>query len=96
MHAGPWGAAGHLFPINVEDEEHPSSIKRKLSGVTGIPVEAQKLMLAAFSQLSVGDKRTNLKFGSCGVTEGLGLTVEVRSSTQQHALNTRAPLLVRP
>jgi len=96
MHAGPWGAAGHLFPINVEDDEHPSSIKRKLAGPTGIPVEAQKLMLGAFSQLVVGDKRTNLKFGSCGVTEGLGLTVEVRSSAQQRARNACAPVLQRP
>ena len=26
----------------------------------------------------VGDKRSSVKFGTCGVTEGLGLTVEVR------------------
>ena len=79
MHAGPWGAAGHLFSIQVADGEHPSSIKRKLAGPTGIPVDEQKLMLGGFSQLVVGDKRTNIKFGSCGMTEGLGLTVEVRS-----------------
>jgi len=79
MHAGPWGAAGHLFPIEIADGEHPSSIKRKLAGPTGIPAEAQKLMLGAFSQLTVGDKRANIKFGSCGITEGLGLTVEARS-----------------
>jgi hypothetical protein len=81
MHAGPWGEAGHLFPIEVAEDEHPSSIKRKLAGPTGIPPEAQRIMLGAFSQLVVGDKRTNIKFGSCGTTEGLGLTVEVRPSS---------------
>ena len=68
-----------MFPVDVVDGESPSSIKRKLAGPTGIPPEAQKLMLGAFSQLTVGDKRTNIKFGSCGITEGLGLTVEVRA-----------------
>ena len=90
MHAGPWGDAGHLFPIYVDDGEHPSSIKRKLAGPTGIPVEAQKIMLGAFSQLAVADKRTNIKFGSCGVTDGLGLTVEVRAVPRGGAVRTRA------
>jgi hypothetical protein len=50
MHAGPWGGAGTLFSINVEDGERPSSIKRKLEGPTGVPPESQKLMLGAFCQ----------------------------------------------
>jgi hypothetical protein len=31
----------------------------------------------------VADKRSGIKFGSCGVTEGLGLTVEVRCALWQ-------------
>ena len=112
MHAGPWGAAGTLFAIDVAEGERPSSIKAKLAAPTGIPAASQKLMLGAFSQaracctrarrvqgwrangmspahaphsppalrqIMVGDKRSSVKFGTCGVTEGLGLTVEVRA-----------------
>ena len=112
MHAGPWGAAGTLFAIDVADGERPSSIKAKLAVPTGIPAASQKLMLGAFSQararctrarrvrgwcadgvpacaagwvcahsqqIMVGDKRSSVKFGTCGLTEGLGLTVEVRA-----------------
>ncbi len=50
MHAGPWGAAGTLFAIDICEGERPSSIKHKLVGPTGIPVESQKIMLGAFSQ----------------------------------------------
>ncbi len=119
MHAGPWGAAGTLFAIDISDGERPSSIKRKLAGPTGIPIESQKIMLGAFSQarapaalahgperacltraaelsalarhalaqIMVGDKRGTVKFGTCGVTEGLGLTIEARS---RHCARTRA------
>jgi hypothetical protein len=51
MHAGPWGAAGTLFTVDIAEGERPSSIKRKLAGPTGIPVESQKIMLGAFSQV---------------------------------------------
>jgi hypothetical protein len=50
MHAGAWGEAGTLFAIDVSDGESKTSIKRKLAGPTGIPVEAQKIMLGAFCQ----------------------------------------------
>ena len=33
----------------------------------------------------VGDKRSPVKFGSCGITEGLGLTVEAAAAgTKPH------------
>ena len=53
MHAGPWGAAGTLFAIDVAEGERPSSIKAKLAAPTGIPAASQKLMLGAFSQARV-------------------------------------------
>ncbi len=86
MHAGPWGRAGTLIPVDVSAQDTPSAIKRKLEKPTGIPAASQKLMLGAFSQIMVGDKRTSLRFGSCGVTEGLGLTVEARSRALVRAL----------
>jgi len=45
IHAGVWGPAGSLIPIQLEAADTPSMIKRKLAGPTGIPVEAQKVML---------------------------------------------------
>jgi hypothetical protein len=37
----------------------------------------------------VADKRSGIKFGSCGVTEGLGLTVEVRCALWHGARGPR-------
>jgi hypothetical protein len=78
IHAGPWGQTGTLIPIAVSADDTASSIKRKLERPTGLAAKDIKLMLGAFSQLVAGDKRLQ-KFGSCGRTEGLGLTVEVSS-----------------
>lgn len=78
MHSGPWGKAGTLIPIQLDQDDKPATIKAKLSPITGIPAADMKLMLGAFTQICVGDKRTSLRFGTCGVTEGLGLTYEVR------------------
>ena len=78
IHAGPWGKVGTLVPIEVAEDDTPSTIKAKLSQRIGLPAESMKVMLGAFNQLVCGDKRAPLKYGTCGRTEGLGLTVEVR------------------
>lgn len=79
IHAGAWGKAGTLIPIEVDFSDTPSSIKRKLATPTGVAAHDLKVMLGAFNQLVAGDKRAPLKYGTCGRTEGLGLTVEVRA-----------------
>ena len=83
MHAGAWGPAGTLIPIALEEGDQPSVLKRKVAAKTGIPVESQKMMLGAFTQITVGDKRSSLRFGTCGRTEGLGLALEAAVSGQK-------------
>ena len=94
MHAGPWGAAGTLIPVAINEGDTPSDIKRKLEHPTGIPVASQKLVLAAFSQIAVGDKRTAIKFGSCGVTEGFGLTLDVRRGAVRESTVLRRDIAI--
>lgn len=70
MHAGPWGDAGTVFAIDVGDGDRPSTIKRKLAGLTGIPVEHQKLMLGAFCQVrrtSTDDDARPITHSACCV-----------------------------
>jgi hypothetical protein len=45
-----------------------------------------RALLRRLSQIMVGDKRGTVKFGSCGVTEGLGLTVEARWGALVHSV----------
>lgn len=49
-------------------------IKAKLEKATGVPPEHQKILLGALDQLMLGDKRTNIKFGTCGRTVGLEMS----------------------
>ena len=68
----PLSFGGSSRVCNLPDEaaEPMSSIKRKLEQATGVPVEFQKVMLSSISELCMGDKRTNIKFGSCGTANG--------------------------
>merc|ERR1712188_360735 len=61
---------GSSVEIDVEADEPMSSIKLKLEQATGVPIEYQKIMLSSISELCMGDKRTNIKFGSCGTANG--------------------------
>mmetsp|Transcript_1598 Transcript_1598/g.3522 ORF Transcript_1598/g.3522 Transcript_1598/m.3522 type:complete len:80 (+) Transcript_1598:221-460(+) len=61
---------GSSVEIDVEPDEPMSSIKEKLAKATGVPVEYQKVMLGSVSELFMGDKRTNIKYGSCGSANG--------------------------
>ena len=83
MHKGAWGPAGTLIPIELAEGDQPTALKRKVAAKTGIPVESQKMMLGAFTQITVGDKRSSLRFGTCGRTEGLGLALEAAVSGQK-------------
>lgn len=85
VHDGPWGSTGTLIPVSIDQTDTPATIKRKLEQPTGLAAADIKLMLGAFSQIVAGDKRA-LKFGSCGRTEGFGLTVEVRARRLTEAL----------
>jgi len=80
-HDGPWGPGGTQFAIDIVDGESKSSVKAKIEVATGLPVASQKLMLGAFSQLVVADKRApGLRFGTCGSTEGMGLAFEAAAA----------------
>ena len=74
VHKGPWGPEGTLIPISISDHEKKSSIRRKVAAASGIPYEHVKLILVGIAQIGAGDRRSNVKYGNCGVAEGIGLT----------------------
>ena len=55
-------------------------LKAKLEAVTGIPAAQQKLLLSGFSQLAIGDRRSNIRFGTCGRAEGCGIAWEAAAA----------------
>ena len=59
---------GPEVTIDVEEDEPISVIKKKLAAVTGVPPEHQRVLLGGISQMIMGDKRTSLRFGTCGVS----------------------------
>ena len=73
VHAGAWGPAGTLVPINVEDGEKKSSIRRKIAAAVALPYERVKVMLVGVSQLGAADRESNILHGNCGVAVGTGL-----------------------
>jgi len=75
IHSGAWGPAGTLVPINVEEGERKSSIRRKVAGATGLPYEHVKLMLVSVAQFGASDRRSNIAHGNCGVAMGTALVV---------------------
>ena len=75
IHSGAWGPAGTLVPINVEEGERKSSIRRKVAGATGLPYEHVKIMLVSVAQIGASDRRTNITHGNCGVAMGTALVV---------------------
>ena len=75
IHSGAWGPAGTLVPINVEEGERKSSIRRKVAGATGLPYEHVKLMLVSVAQIGASDRRSNIAHGHCGVAMGTALVV---------------------
>ena len=54
--------------IDIEEDDPTPVIKKKLFKVTGVPPEHQRLLLGGVNQLMMGDKRTSIRFGTCGVT----------------------------
>ena len=74
VHKGSWGPEGTLIPISISDHEKKSSIRRKVAAASGIPYEHVKLILVGIAQIGAGDRRSNIKYGNCGVAEGIGLT----------------------
>jgi len=54
--------------IDIEEDDPTPVIKKKLFKVTGVPPEHQRLLLGGVNQLMMGDKRTSVRFGTCGVT----------------------------
>ena len=71
VHAGAWGPAGTLVPINVEDGEknvHPPENRRR----RGAPARPAR-MLVGVSQLGAADRESNILHGNCGVAVGTGL-----------------------
>ncbi|KAL6745704.1 hypothetical protein V8C86DRAFT_2969610, partial [Haematococcus lacustris] len=64
---------GAEVTIDIEEDTPMYEVKLRLQETTGVPVAAQKVMLAGIGQMVMGDKRTNIGYTHCGSTGSLYL-----------------------
>jgi len=70
-------SCGNSVTIDIEEGTPLIEIKQKLFTATGVPIEFQKVMMGGIAEMYMGDTRTNLKYSSCGSTQGpAGLAVK--------------------
>ena len=62
--------------IRIAPSTPMTEIKEKLATVTGIPVKDQKLLLSGIDRLTMGSRKTNLRFGSCGTADSISFAVK--------------------
>ena len=76
VHNGPWGKAGAVIHVNVEESDRKSDLKRRVSSATGIPIPELKLIMVSPAQIAAGSKKCpGLVFGNCGIVERVGMAV---------------------
>lgn len=63
-------ACGPEVTIDIGEDTPLLEVKRQLALATGVPIEAQHLMLAAIDKLVMGDKRVQ-KFAHVGTASSL-------------------------
>lgn len=70
-------ACGSSVTIDIDEDTPLLTIKHKLEKATGVPIEFQKVMMGGIAEMYMGDLRTNIKYASCGSTQGpAGLAVK--------------------
>ncbi len=69
---------GHKDPITVSitADTPMAEIKKQLAAATGIPAKDQKLLLSGIDRLTMGSRKTNLRFGSCGTADSISFAVK--------------------
>ena len=56
--------------IDVDEGDRPSVVKQRLEKAIGVPAADMKLRLSGHNQMVMVDTASNIKVGSCGVTQG--------------------------
>ncbi|KAF5835884.1 hypothetical protein DUNSADRAFT_6697 [Dunaliella salina] len=69
----PGITCGPTVNVELEPDTPMYEVKLQLQEATGIPVDAQKVMLAGIGDMVLGDKRTNIGYTYCGSTSNFGL-----------------------
>ena len=71
---------GHQNPvtINITPSTRMEDIKKQLAAATGIPAKDQKLLLSGIDRLTMGSRKTNLRFGSCGTADSISFAVKTK------------------
>lgn len=54
----------------MEEGDRPSVVKQRLQKAIGVPAADMKLRLCGHNQMVMIDTVSNIKVGSCGVTQG--------------------------
>ena len=54
----------------MEEGDRPTVVKQRLQEAIGIPASDMKLRLCGHNQMVMIDTASNIKVGSCGVTQG--------------------------
>ena len=64
--------------IRITESTPMAEIKKQLAAVTGIPAKDQKLLLSGIDRLTMGSRKTNLRFGSCGTADSISFAVKTK------------------
>jgi hypothetical protein len=54
----------------MEEGDSTTAIKQRLQQATGVPAAEMKLRLGGYNQMVMIDTASNIRVGSCGVTQG--------------------------
>ncbi len=71
---------GHKDPVSIHitPSTPMGEIKKQLAAATGIPAKDQKLLLSGIDRLTMGSRKTNLRFGSCGTADSISFAVKTK------------------
>ena len=68
----------------MEEEDNVAELKRKLEQAVGIPAADMKIRLGGYNQFVMIDTTSNIRVGSCGLTQGAQGTGAGRRNTNRH------------
>lgn len=68
----------------MEEEDNVAELKRKLEQAVGIPAADMKIRLGGYNQFVMIDTTSNIRVGSCGLTQGAQGPGAGRRNTNRH------------
>jgi hypothetical protein len=57
----------------MEEGDSSTAVKQRLQQATGVPASEMKIRLGGYNQMVMIDTTTNIRVGTCGMTQGAAL-----------------------